>query len=557
MKWLQREPKETSLSKERELMNKLICSNCEKDYRETGTTYQRADGSGRVDYLCAKKKGGCGCKVKPIDVEVSDVSCVSDSVNIKGDDWVDFTIGLSGLDKAYSEQEELPHWENHPSIEKQLSDGWDKEAIDECSFKQETVVDALNAYHENPINMEGSVEYTPEHELTDSGYKVYYKNTYVVATHEELRKAFMMYCVGGLTMNQVSLELTWTREEFNAIKTAFHITKDAAPFTPYEIDQMSPDEMAEIVRIEKKRYALSKLAHSSNKDIRKEIDRHNQVDYFAKMVMEGVNSIPCEMFQEFTVENSDNFNYVVKITDEHAGLTVDSVHNKYNLNIMEDRFCSVYNYIVDIVPKGEVTILSGGDLVHGLIHGSTEKASTYVITALQEIVGCYRDLILSLINAGYSVKFAKANGSHSSLEKNKMNRTEEENLGRMLPFHLEALFANTDAFTMLKPLDGTNHTPIEIGRDTYALLGHGDEMKNVKAYAAFANSMTFRVTEFLLGHIHHYKAEELDGVLVEHTNSFCGTDQYAGKLGLLGESGFTIIKYNSHGKRVGIENITF
>ncbi len=98
-------------------MKKLICSNCEQDYRETGTTYQRSDGSGRLDYLCAKKKGGCGCKVKPIDVEFSDVSCVSDSVNVKGDDWVDFTKGLSGLDKAYSEQE--------------------------------TVVDALNAYHEN------------------------------------------------------------------------------------------------------------------------------------------------------------------------------------------------------------------------------------------------------------------------------------------------------------------------------------------------------------------------------------------------------------------------
>jgi hypothetical protein len=534
---------------------KKICCGCQKDFSVVGEAYKR--GNGRIDYYCSKKKGGCGSKLAPMDCfeeTVYDQVVMAEWVGKRGAKTIlkeQFPMITECIDGIINNGEEIVNLNTTRSPLKDLDfkptikDPYELTGLDKAYDEQDTV------------NMTGSTEYAPEHKLTETGYKVYYKNTYVVATHEELRKAFMMYCVGGLTMNQVALEMIWTREEFNAIKTAFHITKDAAPFTPFEIDQMSPDEMAEIVRIEKKRYALTKLAHSSNNDIRKEIDRHHKADYFLDKVIEGVNALDVTQYKVPNAWRDSKYTYVVKITDEHAGLEVESVHNEYNIDVMKSRFNDVYDHIVNNIPVGDVTILSGGDLVHGLIHGSTEKASTYVMTALIEVIGCYTKLIKSLIEFGYSVKFAKANGSHSSLEKNKMNRTEEENLGRMLPFHLVALFANTEAFELLKPLTGTNHTLIPIGVDKHAILGHGDEMKNVKSYAAFANSLNRNVTEFLLGHIHHYKAEELDGVLVEHTMSFCGSDQYASKLGLIGDCGFTVFKYDELGDRVGIENVKF
>jgi hypothetical protein len=426
----------------------------------------------------------------------------------------------------------------------------------ECGSKRQPVP------AEDIEELEGGVEYTPKHELTDTGYKINYKNTYVVASHEELRKAFMMYCIGKLTMNQVSLEMTWTREEFNAIKTAFHITKDAAPFTPYELDTLSAEEMGEIMRIEKKRYALATFAANSHKDIEREIDRHHKVDYLLEKIFENVNKMDKSDFTVLPDMPVATKDYIIKITDEHAGLECDSLYNTYNLDVMRERFEDVVNWIVGNIPKGIITIESGGDLVHGLIHGSTEKASTYVMDALEAVQECYIRMIKTLRNQGYVIYFAKANGSHSSLERNKMNRTEEENLGRTLPFLLKHVFADIEGVHILSPVKGTNHTIIPVGHGSRAvLLGHGDEMAGFKSYAALANELSkqtlYQITEVHLGHVHHEKHEFIDSVLVEHSLSFCGSDQYASKKGLVGPCGFTCITYKANGKRKTKEIIEF
>jgi len=408
---------------------------------------------------------------------------------------------------------------------------------------------------------EGSLEYTNKHELTDNGYKVYYGDTYIVATHEDIRKALMMYCVGNLTMNQVSMKMLWTRQEFNAIKTAFHITKDSIPFTPYEIDDLTTDQMAEITRVEKKRYAISKLEYSAHKDIKKEIDRHHKADYFMEQICERVNKIDVS---SFFVKKQDKSNtpktHLIKITDEHSGLTVDSLYNTYNLDVMKERFETTTKFIINNVPVGPVIIESGGDVVHGLIHGSTEKASTYVMDSLEEVIGCYIRLFKTLRELGYSITFAKANGSHSSLESNKMNRTEEENLGRMLTYTLKRVFEDDFSTEILPTIQGTNHTLIELGGNKAAILGHGDEMKNAKAYAAYARLVGEKkgvvVKEFHLGHYHHEKAEYIDGVFVEHSLSFCGTDQYASKLGLISPCGITYIIYEN-GNRLTKQIVEF
>ena len=238
------------------------------------------------------------------------------------------------------------------------------------------------------------------------------------------------------------------------------------------------------------------------------------------------------------------------------------MHNTYNLDVMKERFNAVTNHIIQNIDENQrLVIESGGDLVHGKIHGSTEKASSYVMDALEAVIGCYIQMFKVLRKSGYEIEFTKANGSHSSLESNKMNRTEEENLGRLLPYILQQSFSDDEGFALIEPLKGTNHTLVQVGGNRAILTGHGDEMKGVKAYSAFANMVArehgVNVTEFHLGHWHHYRAEELDGVLVENTLSFCGTDQYASKLGLLGDCGFTVIKYNHLGKRTAIETINF
>lgn len=396
-------------------------------------------------------------------------------------------------------------------------------------------------------SVQGDTEYVPKHSLTDKGYKINYAKTYFEATHEDIRQALMKYCIGRLTMNQVSLSMKWTRAEFNALKTAFKITKDTPPFTPYEIDQLSSDEMAEIMRIEKKRYALEKFEANKHKDIEKEIERYNKSDFWLQRVAELVNKSEKPDFPVCIYEQDQEEEvHLIKITDEHAGLLVDSIYNTYNLKVMDYRFEQLCNWIINNIPKGRVIITSNGDLIHGTIHGSTDKHSTYMIDSFHAVTDCYIKLFKTLVKAGYKITFAKANGSHSSIEKAKQDRTEEDNLGRTLPFILERVFEDWDEVEILLPLKATNLTVIPIFK--YGIMiGHGDEMK-MNAFAKNARIVSelvgYPVKEVHLGHIHHYKCEDIELIKVEYTECFCGPDQYATRLGLHAPYGFNYIKYN-------------
>ncbi len=143
------------------MSTKLICSKCEKDYETTGTTYQRKEG-GKVDYYCSKRKGGCGCDRKPIEVEVS---TNNETWKMEGDGYGQWTKEpldkipeLTGIDKAYSEQQ-------------QGADGWTQEAIDECSLvpadRNVLVVGDLHLPFSKAGYLEFCVEQYKKHNCTD------------------------------------------------------------------------------------------------------------------------------------------------------------------------------------------------------------------------------------------------------------------------------------------------------------------------------------------------------------------------------------------------------
>jgi hypothetical protein len=408
--------------------------------------------------------------------------------------------------------------------------------------------------------VKGETEYTPKHELTDKGYKVNYANTYVEATHEEIRKSFMMYCVGSLTMNQVSLKMGWTRAEFNAIKTAFHITKDAPPFTPYEIDRLTADEMAELIRIEKKRYSLAKFEQNKHKDIEKEIKRYNQTDFFVTRLAELFNAKEPVQF-EYKEINTNEYEpkvYSIRNTDIHSGSEISNIYGEYNLEIMKKWFEYELNWIRSNIPKGSKLILTdGGDTTHGKIHGSVEKHGTYVILATIEVMKCYETLIEELLK-DYIVEFAKVNGSHEALEKNPKDRTEEENLGNLILFVLERLFSNYSNFSIRKKLKGLPHVIINIVDNFDVMLDHGDKQtfKQYSTSANMLNQLGYNIKEVWLGHLHHYQAEYLNGILVERTEAFTITDQYAAPKGLNSPNGFRVTRYSETG-RIDSELIEF
>lgn len=407
-------------------------------------------------------------------------------------------------------------------------------------------------------NVSGKSERSNTVEEVDGGYVIHYGNGKRLRTNDDdLCKAFSMFCVGGMTMNQVSLAMRWTREEFYAAKTAFSITKDSLPFTPNRIDGMSADDIAELTRIEKKRYATEKFNDLKHKDTEKTLKSYLKSNFWHNQIIDGINSIIPTNYHENNLllpdESPSPYVNVVKITDIHSGLKVDSQFNTYNLEIMRNRFEKLFCFIANNIPKSEpLRIIDCGDTLHGIIHGSVVKNSEPMVSSLISAIECYSNLINSLRMSGYNICFAKANGSHSSIEKTKQDRTDEENLGRIVYYALKKMFSRFDNIFFVDQVQGTNLTVLPIIGKKAILIGHGDEMP-MKQYSMIAPSYGeihgLDIIEVQLGHLHHYKGEKFEnGVLVEYTESFCGSDQYATKLGLNSPFGARWIKYNKDGR---------
>lgn len=370
----------------------------------------------------------------------------------------------------------------------------------------------------------------------------------VEATNEQIRKAFMMHktSIGNLTENQVSLEMKWTKREFQAIKHAFDFTKDAAPFTDHDIENMSSGEMAERERIEKKRYALLKLETKKHDDIKHEVTKMNKDRFWLEEYSKLINSREQRTYDVTTEQANVPVKHLIKITDEHSGLVTDNIFNTYNLDVMRNRFKAIAEYIISNIPKCELFIASCGDMVHGIIHGSTSKHSHYMMDSTFAVIDEYITLIDTLLENGYMVTLLKSNGSHSSIEKVKTDRTSEENMGRNLIYTLKQIYRNQPEVQVVEPMLTSNVSVVRLW-DYGVCTMHGDENTNFAKQAETANKISkivgYPIVQIHQGHIHHEKIEEVNGVRVCSTESLCGTDQYAAKLGLNSPCGFMHYKY--------------
>lgn len=401
----------------------------------------------------------------------------------------------------------------------------------------------------------GDMETKPAYEEKNNGYIISYgknKKHSVFITFEDLEEALNLYCIADLTLNQVSIEMGLTRREFYAIKTAFDITKDSMPFTPKQIDSFTAEELAEKYRIKKLQYALKKIEKNKNQSIENRVKQMDTANFWYKELCNSVNQINSKPYIITKNRIITDEVYIVYNTDVHAGLTVDNYFNQYNIEIMHERFKRLAEGIISNVNTKTLYITDLGDTVHGIIHGSVQKYSSWVTEATTEVIKAYECLFLTLIQQGYEVYFAKVNGSHESIEKAKTDRTEEENLGNFIFDMLEWKYGKFKSLHFLPKLKGLNLAIVPIF-DYSVLLIHGDNNGLNKLKEADRLFAEYKVKEINAGHIHHRKVEDFNGLNIFYNEPFCGTDQYAGNKLMSSDYGTRLVQYTKEGR--GIEQL--
>lgn len=425
----------------------------------------------------------------------------------------------------------------------------------ELGINYRTVQSRFRRYDNKEVIYEGEVETKPSYEEKENGYLVNYgkdKKHSIFISFDDLEEALSLYCVANLTLNQVSIEMGLTRREFYAIKTAFDITKDSLPFTPKQIDNHTAEELAEKYRIKKLQYALKKIEKNKNKNIEQRVKQMDVANFWYRELCSSVNQIKPKPFDIKINKVQLDEIYVVYNTDVHAGLKVDNYFNKYNIEIMHERFKKLAEEIASNVNTKTLYIADLGDTVHGIIHGSVQKYSTWVTDATTEVIKAYECLFLTLLQQGYEVYFTKVNGSHESIEKVKTDRTEEENLGNFIYDMLKWKYEKFKSLHFIDKLKGLNIAILPIF-DYSILLIHGDNNGLNKLKDSDRLFVEHNIKEINAGHIHHRKVEDFNGFTIFYNEPFCGTDQYAGSKLLSSDFGTRIVQYTREGR--GIEKL--
>lgn len=405
---------------------------------------------------------------------------------------------------------------------------------------------------ESPIEEEmyGEEERKPKFEDLGASYIVYYgknQSHNVRIDKTKLQSLMDLFCVARMTVNACTYELDLSRREFMAIKTAFDITHDSIPLLNEDVDSKTTEEIADAIRIKKKRYALKQFESQKYKDQSKELDKFNKNDYWYKTLVERLDKIDPTPFDIKPVNHVDqDYEYIVNLADVHSGLIVENPWNIYNISVMRKRFEELTENIMNEIPVGRVHIAELGDSVHGLIHGSTRKYSEDMLTSAHAITECLAKMMLTLLTAGYQVVFTKVNGSHSSIEKVKDNRTDEENIGRTILWALQFKLGDVPNISFVEPISNMSLFKIF---DYHVAFMHGDQASLIgfgKIRNLFPHS---DIIEVNCGHIHHRKIEDLDGITILYNEAFCGSDQYSiGKL-LHSQRGVRWAKYDKLGRK--------
>jgi hypothetical protein len=401
-------------------------------------------------------------------------------------------------------------------------------------------------HEEKETVKEGATERKPKYELVDGFYTIFYgKNKKLRISESDVDKAFKLYTLGNLTMNQVALELGITRADFYALKSSFSLTKSDLPFTPEKIDAMTADEIAEQTRIEKKRFATKKFEQGKFKDIEAENKKFRELEYWFKLAADRLSAIQPQVFKPMKKTINDNIVRVLTISDIHAGERVDSRWGKFNLDIMRERFKILTEKVINQVEPCELTIFSAGDLGAGRIHPSIVKLSDNFLDSLFAVTESIISMIGTLICHGFKIKLMPIMGNHGSADSAHNARVLAENYERMVEWAIKLKLGEVKQFEMLQP--HFNMGLIKI-HDYSVVCVHGDQGATKQLADLERLFRHENVREVLAGHLHHQKSEEYCGVTVYHQPSFIGAEHYGIGKGLVSEPGCRLIEYGKEGR---------
>ena len=292
----------------------------------------------------------------------------------------------------------------------------------------------------------------------------------------------------------------------------------------------------EIVKVRDERTELRRL-------IREEARKESYKDQFLRNISEHENiSLSYDESKRFNgILKTDN-DLIISCTDIHAGIEIDNYFNKFNEEILKDRFNQYLDKIFEVQLRhgSENAFVILSELVSGIIHNELRIENNQNLIEQFLTVTDYLAEFLSEL----SYRFNRVNvyicpGNHSRISPKKEDSLKGENIDHLaIPF-LEAKLQNFENIVFNRNVIEESVAMFNV-RGNVIMSSHGDKDQPSSVVQKFTLLFGIRPSIVYLGHRHTNAMSTVYDVKVIESGCLSSVDNYCLDMRLRGRPSQTI-----------------
>lgn len=289
---------------------------------------------------------------------------------------------------------------------------------------------------------------------------------------------------------------------------------------------MADEIDAKMIELRKERQKFYDMRNAFNKVIRERSRQEELNEILVSAVQSG--ALPSLDYEPHFIEPSDN-DLLVSLNDIHYGIDVHNAWNTYNPEICRQMMCRYLDRVIQIAERHgseNCYVFNNGDSISGKIHLTVQLANKEnVIEQVKGVSELIAEFLAELSKHFNTVTFVSVAGNHSRLD-TKDNSPIDERLDDLIDWYLSARLQNFENVIIggSEKIDSTMYI-LDIRGKTYCGV-HGDYDGSAAKISALQTMAQRPLYAVLLGHLHHNKVDEVQGVKTVMAGSFLGMDDF-------------------------------
>lgn len=317
----------------------------------------------------------------------------------------------------------------------------------------------------------------------------------------------------------------------DTIRKSFGVGK----FSGYSVYKFMQDKIEqgfltdeEAIRLEKlreKEYKERVKLQDANREKRKVLRDFSRLESIQEYIEMKLDEREPKPFKgcSYKIKNGNESSLLV--SDLHAGATVDSIFNYYDLDVLKERMEELATKTIAFCKRDNVDLLHAnflGDFITGIIHGSTiAQAQEDVIDQILDASDIIVEFIKALRKEIPCVKTYFVYGNHGRTSPNKSDRAYKENFERLIASIVRKDLRKTD----IKVIDGgyEDFVTYKLRDGKLIVSTHGTNDSPDIANKNFTKLLGEDVYCVQMGHLHDVR--EGKGTTVN--GSIMGSDDYS------------------------------